>query len=58
MKLQIFSYPSILTNVLGTQKNGLNEFFCVPTIYVLVESEKFKKMKFLAWTLSLKDWAC
>ena len=31
VNLKIFSYPSVLTFVLGAQKNGLNETFLLST---------------------------
>ena len=41
----ILSYPSVLTYVLGSQKNGVFEMvLLVPTTYVLVE--KYMKINF------------
>ena len=42
VKLQLLSYPAIVTYVLGAEKNRLIEIFLVPTTYVLVK--KFEKL--------------
>ena len=47
--MKIFSLPSILTFVLGAEKNGrLKRFFCIPTPYVLVEN-KTSNFSLHAW---------